>query len=199
MTSDRCVEREALRWIQKHIAAFGGDPEKVTLWGPSSGAISSALQMVTNKGDSEGLFRGAIMSAGSPVPTDDIEELQPFYDQIVGAVGCGGTHDTLGCLRQVPAANLTAAAGTIPNLFGYSGLATPWAPRADGKFLTAPPQRLVLAGQVADVPFVSGDALDEGTIFATGSWNVTYVSPLCHGAACMSDQVHFQQDRAGVP
>nr|VWO96474.1 Carboxylic ester hydrolase (EC [Ganoderma boninense] len=166
-------QREALRWIQKHIADFGGDPEKVTLWGPSAGAISSALHMITNNGNAEGLFRGAIMSAGSPLPTGDIEELQLFYDQIVDAAGCGGTSDTLACLRQVPADNLAAAANAVPNLFSYSGLATPWAPRADGIFLTAPPQHLVLAGQVADVPFITGDALDEGTIFATGSWNVT--------------------------
>ncbi|PIL24956.1 hypothetical protein GSI_12843 [Ganoderma sinense ZZ0214-1] len=157
-------QREALRWIQKHIAAFRGDPEKVTLWGPSAGAISSALHMVTNHGNTEGLFRAAIMSAGSPLPTGDIEELQ-----------CGGTSDTLVCLRQVsgPADNLTAAAAALPNLFSYSGLATPWAPRADGQFLTAPLQHLVLAGQVADVPFITGGALDEGTIFATGSWNLT--------------------------
>lgn len=53
------------------------------------------------------------------------------------------------------------------------GLASAWAPRADGVFLTGPPQHLVLAGQVAKIPFITGDALDEGTIFATGSFNVT--------------------------
>ena len=136
--------------------------------------------MVTNHGNTEALFRGAIMSAGSPLPTGDIKELQPVYDQIVDATGCSGASDTLACLRQVPADNLTAAAATAPNLFSYSGLATPWAPRADGKFLTAPPQHLVLAGQVANVPFITGDALDEGTMFATGSWNVTYVAPPSH-------------------
>ncbi|RPD58843.1 carotenoid ester lipase precursor [Lentinus tigrinus ALCF2SS1-7] len=166
-------QREALRWVQKHISVFGGDPKKVTIWGSSSGAISSSLQMVTNGGNNEGLFRGAIMNAGSPIPTGDITELQQFYDQIVAHAGCANATDTLDCLRKIPAANLTAAAATVPNLFDYTGLATPWPPRADGVFLTAPPQHLVLAGQVAKIPFMSGDALDEGTIFATGSFNVT--------------------------
>ena len=76
--------------------------------------------MVTNGGDNEGLFRGAIMNAGSPVPTGDITELQQFYDQIVDHAGCSNATDTLDCLRNIPAANLTAAAATVPNLFDYT-------------------------------------------------------------------------------
>ncbi|KAI0742072.1 alpha/beta-hydrolase [Daedaleopsis nitida] len=147
---------EGLQWINKHIEAFGGDPAKVTLWGPSSGAISTALQMVTNGGDTEGLFRGAIMNAGSPIPTGDITYQQPYYDTIVEHTGCANTTDTLDCLRHVPADTLAAAAGTIPNLLEYPGLASPWAPRADGVFLEAPPQHLVLAGSVSKVPILTG-------------------------------------------
>lgn len=55
------AERLALRWIQKYVSSFGGDPQKVTLWGESAGAISAALQMTTNGGDTEGLFRAAFM------------------------------------------------------------------------------------------------------------------------------------------
>ncbi|RDX47137.1 alpha/beta-hydrolase [Lentinus brumalis] len=112
------------------------------------------------------------MNAGSPIPTGDITEQQQYYDQIVEHAGCSNATDTLECLRTVPPQTLSAAAATLPNLFEYPGLATPWAPRADGVFLTAPPQHLVLAGQVAKIPFISGDALDEGTVFATGSFNV---------------------------
>lgn len=88
-------------------------------WGPSSGAISTALQMVTNGGNNEGLFRGAIMNAGSPVPTGDITEQQPYYDQIVEHAGCSNATDTLDCLRKVPSQTLLAAAATLPNLFEY--------------------------------------------------------------------------------
>ncbi|KAI0703918.1 alpha/beta-hydrolase [Earliella scabrosa] len=166
-------QREGLRWIKKHIAAFGGDPDKVTLWGASAGAVSVALQMVTNGGNTEGLFRGAIMSAGSPPPTGHIADHQSTYDAVVQEVGCASAADTLECLRHVSADTLLAAATSQPFIFDYPGLAMIWAPRADGVFLKAPPQHLVLNGSVASIPFISGGALDEGTIFATGSFNIS--------------------------
>ncbi|EIW62500.1 carotenoid ester lipase precursor [Trametes versicolor FP-101664 SS1] len=166
-------QRLALRWIKKHIATFGGDPKKVTINGPSAGAISVGLHMVTNGGNNEGLFRAGIMHAGGPLPTGDIEILQPFYDTVVAHANCTGAADTLECLRQVPAATLQEAGAAVPNLFDYPGLAEAWAPRADGVFIGAPPQHLVLAGSVANIPFITGDALDEGTVFSTGSFNVT--------------------------
>ena len=47
-------QTEALRWIHKNIASFGGDPAKVTIWGESAGAISVAYQMTTNGGQNGG-------------------------------------------------------------------------------------------------------------------------------------------------
>ncbi|KAI0351861.1 alpha/beta-hydrolase [Trametes cingulata] len=166
-------QRLALKWIQKYVSAFGGDPQKVTIWGESAGSVSVSSHMITNGGNTEGLFRGAIMHSGSPPPTGDIEELQPFYDAIVANTTCKGSNDTLDCLRKLPLDELMAAASTLPTLFDYSGLDEPWAPRADGVFFETQPQQLVLAGSVAKVPFLTGDCLDEGTVFSVGTFNVT--------------------------
>ncbi|KAF8993495.1 carotenoid ester lipase precursor [Cyathus striatus] len=143
-------QRQALRWIQKYIGQFGGDPTKVTIWGESAGAISVALHMVANNGNSEGLFRAGFMESGAPIPVGDITNGQKYYDAVVSETGCIGTSDTLQCLREVPYAQLKAAINKSPSLI------LAWLPRADGVFLTDNPQRLVQQGKIANVPFVTG-------------------------------------------
>ncbi|KAG5654307.1 hypothetical protein H0H81_004726 [Sphagnurus paluster] len=137
-------QREALRWIQKYIGAFGGDPTKVTIWGESAGAISVGLHMVANNGNAEGLFRGGFMQSGSPIPVGDITNGQKYYDALVSQTGCSG-----------------------------SSLNLAWIPRADGIFLTDTPQKLVQQGKVANIPFVTGDCDDEGTLFSLSTLNIT--------------------------
>jgi len=166
-------QREALRWIQKHIGAFGGDPTKVTIWGESAGAISVALQMAAYDGNHEGLFRGAFMQSGAHVPTGGVEGGQKHYDAIVKDTGCSGAADTLQCLRTVSYVKLKAAIDKTPGLFSYNALNIAWLPREDGTFLTAPPGELVRDGKVARVPYVTGNCDDEGTVFSLMSLNVT--------------------------
>lgn len=72
--------------------------------------------MVTNGGNTEGLFHAAFMSSGSPVPVGNITHGQKYYDALVNDTGCFGTADTLECLRQVPYEQLKAAVDKSPNL-----------------------------------------------------------------------------------
>ncbi|KIK96774.1 hypothetical protein PAXRUDRAFT_825611 [Paxillus rubicundulus Ve08.2h10] len=166
-------QRLALYWIQKYIGAFGGDPTKVTIWGESAGAISVALHMVTNGGNPDGLFRAAFMQSGSPLPVGDITHGQKYYDALVCDTGCSNASDTLQCLRDVPYERLLDAVNKSPNVFSYQSLSLAWLPRVDGIFLTDSPQHLVQQGSVANVPFVTGDCDDEGTIFSFSNLNIT--------------------------
>ncbi|KAI0793609.1 carotenoid ester lipase precursor [Fomes fomentarius] len=167
-------QRAGLRWINKFISSFGGDPTKVTIWGQSAGSISVALQMLHNDGDPEGLFRAGIMNSGSLIYTKDVTELQDTYDLVVDQVGCSGASDSLACLRTVSTESLVAAANTSQNRYtDHTWLVNPYMPRADGRFLKRPIPELVLNGKLAKIPFIIGDVKDEGTLFSIAATKVT--------------------------
>jgi acetylcholinesterase len=75
--------------------------------------------MLVNNGNQEGLFRGAIMQSGGPIPVGDIENGQRYYDMMVEKTGCKGTNDTLNCLRKVPYNTFKKAMDESPNFFAY--------------------------------------------------------------------------------
>jgi acetylcholinesterase len=90
---------------------------KLRSWGESAGAMSVGLHMLINGGQTDGLFRGAIMQSGSPPPIGDISHGQIYYDNLVSATNCTNAADKLQCLRLVPAEQLQSAVNASPSFF----------------------------------------------------------------------------------
>lgn len=161
-------QRLALEWVADNIAAFGGDPSKVTIFGESSGAISTSFQVLAFDGDNtykgKPLFYAAIMESGNPTPVQGADSVsgQRSYDIIAHATNCYGNSTPIACLRDVPFDQMLAATNLLPNIFSYRSVALPFLPRTDGVFLTDSGQNLLKSGKYAKVAMISGDQYDEG-------------------------------------
>lgn len=158
-------QQAAMRWVQRNIASFGGDPNNVTIFGESAGGFSVCMHLVMP--GSQGLFQRAIGESGpceSSLPTLAVAYQQGM--ELATAVGCSSdvTSDPAACLRRVPAEQLIAALPTRTAMLYGEGVM--WKPPVNGTTMPDQPLRLLEQGRFQPVPVLFGTNQDEGSLFA---------------------------------
>jgi para-nitrobenzyl esterase len=158
-------QRSTLQWVQRNIAAFGGNPKAVTIFGESSGGGSVMVHLTSPL--SRGLFQRAILqSPGNPTsraktgPLADISDAETMavdYARSLGITGEGPA--ALAALRALPAEKLVegtdheaelAALATRKLIIGVAGS------MRDGKLVVEAPEIALAAGREAKVPVMIG-------------------------------------------
>lgn len=154
----------ALEWVRRNIAAFGGDPGNVTIFGESAGAMSALTLMCIPS--AAGLFHRAFLQSPAPSSAYGPELASGFASELLGllGVGSGGAAEAL---AEIPANALVDAATQLSKKIipdAYPG-ALSFAPVVDGSFLPLHPIDAFEQGRAAAVPMVIGTMENEGTLF----------------------------------
>ena len=168
-------QQAALGWVKRNIAAFGGNPLNVTIFGESAGGVS-VLSHLASPG-SAGLFQRAIVESGSygfgyslRYPT--LAQAQPQGNAFAARLGCTGdpaTPETAACLRAAPVERILATNSAAP-----SGPVT----IADGTVLPQPLNTAFRTGAFNQVPVINGTTHDEYRLFVATGFDLTAAGPL---------------------
>lgn len=149
----------ALRWVRQNIAHFGGDPDRVTVAGQSSGALDICNLMASPV--ASGLFEQAILQSGVCVDSvyPSYREAEANGVRLAKDLGVSSGPQALDKLRSIPAERILQAANRDPHM--------DLEPDVDGWFFPEQPAMVFDKGRQAKIPVIVGSNEDEVSIFAS--------------------------------
>ncbi|XP_074919354.1 thyroglobulin isoform X1 [Chelonoidis abingdonii] len=155
----------ALKWVQKNIASFGGDPSQISIAADRSGADITSIHLLAGAADSN-LFKRALLMGGSafsPVSVISEKKAQDQVAVLANELGCplSSSEEIVSCLRQLPA-NVLNDAQT--RLLAISGPFQYWGPVVDGVYLREPLAAALQRSRLRTVDLLIGNAQQDGLI-----------------------------------
>lgn len=171
-------QTEALRWVQRNIAGFGGDPKNVTIFGQSAGGYGVYSQIVSPQ--AAGLFQKAMVHSATYIrPNGSLSDAEAAGAQRAVTWGLDGAKATLDQMRAVP----------VEKLGGLVGGAV-----IDGRYFVEPWVTSIGYKRHPKIPFVVGGNSGEGALWARDRW----VAEQFAQTGAPAFQYHFSHVRDGL-
>jgi len=172
---------QALRWVQENIAAFGGDPNQVTIFGESAGGAGVLSTLISPL--AKGLFHKVIAQSGTPLspwawdrtPWESAQRYAAFLDcptdTSTNLVACLRTKD----FKELAQASFTKLITDLSNLNLVFEASSPTIePNLPGAFIAEDPLKLLQEGDIPDVPIIMGTVQHEGSAILGAAYSLNW-------------------------
>ncbi|KHN95654.1 Carboxylesterase, type B [Metarhizium album ARSEF 1941] len=166
-------QRLALEWVRDNIAQFGGDPNRVTIFGQSSGGLSVGMHIMAYGGSKPAPFHQAIAESQALEPGITGNFTTNAMQALVDHVGCNkaplDSSETIQCLRSFDTAKVLDASLATYQSDTAHNIGDIWLPSVDGDFLPAAPSQLIRERRFSNVTTMMGWCEDDVTFFTDAS------------------------------